>query len=108
ALRVRRDAARIPHRHVLAAQRPLEGPGKVTMGGEAQPPALGVTKPDPLHHRRWWRPIRGSARHAASLPHRVRSLAILMPTAGHDTRSASRSRDQAVLTNPSQALLTSG
>ena len=57
-LRVRGEAGRVGHRDAGPAQRPLERPGEVAVRGEAQPAALGVPHPHPLHDRRWRRTLR--------------------------------------------------
>ena len=62
-LRVRAEPGRVGHRHLGAAQRPLEGAGEVAVRGEPQPPALGVAHPQPLHDRRRRRAFGDSAGH---------------------------------------------
>ena len=56
-LRVRVEAGREGHRHVGAAQRPLERPLEVAARGEAQPAPLGVADAELLHGRVGRRPL---------------------------------------------------
>ena len=49
---MRAEPGREGHRHLGAAQRPLEGAGEVAVAGEAEPPALGVADPQLLDRGR--------------------------------------------------------
>ena len=65
-LRVRAEAGGERHRHLGPPQRPLEGAGEVAVGGEPQPPALGVADAQLLDGRRRRRAV-GLTRHQTTV-----------------------------------------